>query len=309
MILPSWLRVARPAFLASALVLALVAPPALASRSAATPLHAVGAENFYADVIRQIGGRHVVVTSVLSDPNTDPHAYESSTVDASAVARADFVVANGVGYDDFMAKLENASPNPSRTVIDVGAMFGKKPGDNPHLWFDPATMPRVAARIATELTRRDPADAREFRANLKAFTTSLAPWTTQIARLRKRYAKTPVAVTEPVFNDTLDAVGLDVRTPVSFQLAIEEGNDPAPQDVHTVSALITNKSVAVLVYNEQTVEPSTKRLLALARDAKVPVVGVYETMPRGQTYQSWMRAEIEALEAALAHGRSTEMIR
>jgi zinc/manganese transport system substrate-binding protein len=278
------------------------------SKPGSSKIQAVGAENFYADVISQIGGTHVDVHSVLSNPNTDPHSYESNTVDASAVASADLIVENGVGYDAFMQKLEDASPRSERTVIDVGQIFAKRAGDNPHLWYLPATMPRIAGLIASELSKRDPADAKEFAANRKRFVASLQPWTAQIAALNHAYKGTPVAVTEPVFNYTAEALGLVIRTPVSFQLAVEEGNDPAPQDVAAVSALLSGKTVKAFIYNQQTVEPTTSRMLDLAHKSSIPVIGVYETMPAGLSYQQWMKAEVDAIARAIRSGVSTEKL-
>ena len=274
--------------------------------ASAKPLQAVGTENFYANVIAQIGGPYVRVYSILNNPNTDPHSYESDTRDASVVASADLVVQNGVGYDAFMQKLEAASPRSNRTVIDVGALLGMHAGDNPHLWYRPQTMPQVASAIATRLEQLDPTHRAVFEANRARFVRSLQPWFTQIASLRKRYAGTPIAVTEPVFNYTAQAIGLDIKTPQSFQLAIEEGNDPAPQDVSTVRTLLSGRKVRLFVYNQQTVEPTTVELLEVAHTAHLPVVGVYETMPQGQTYQSWMLAEVDAVQKALQNGESTE---
>ena len=269
-------------------------------------IHAVGAENFYANVIQQIGGRHVVTLGIISNPSTDPHSYESSTTDAAAVARASLVVQNGLGYDAFMQKLEAASPNKARTVVDVGQVFGRKAGDNPHQWYDPSTMPRVAGLVAAALTRLDPAGKETFQANLRRFDASLKPWTTHIAALRRRYKGWPIAVTEPVFGYAAQAVGLDVRTPRSFQLAIQEGNDPAPQDVQAVQNLLIQQKVKVFLYNQQAVEPITEQLLGLARAHHIPIIGVYESMPRSKTYQTWMEAEMNALDLALSRGRSTE---
>lgn len=285
-----------------------VACSAPAQSNDAKTLRAVGAENFYANVIAQVGGSHVQVVAVLSNPNTDPHSYESSTVDASAVAGADLIVQNGLGYDAFMRKLEDASPNATRTVIDVGQTLGYATGDNPHLWFDPATMPRVATMIADELSKRDPSHAAEYRHNAAQFTASLRPWTERITAFKRAHRDVPVAVTEPVFNHTADALGLKILTPPSFQLAVEEGNDPAPQDVATVNGLLSGK-VKAFIYNQQTVEPTTAQLLDLARKNRVPVVGVYETMPAGMTYQRWMVAEVDAVSLAITKGRSTEKLR
>lgn len=271
-------------------------------------IQAVGAENFYANVIQQIGGRHVAALGIISNPATDPHSYESSTTDAAAVARASLIVQNGLGYDAFMQKLAAASPNKARTVIDVGQVFGRKAGDNPHQWYDPATMPRVAGLVAAVLARLDPADRETFQANLRRFDASLKPWIAHIAALRRRYKGAPIAVTEPVFGYAAQAVGLRVLTPRSFQLAIQEGNDPAPQDVQAVQNLLIQQKVKVFLYNLQAVEPITERLLGLARAHHIPIVGVYESMPLSSTYQSWMEAELNALDLALSHGRSTERI-
>ena len=294
--------------LIAAAVLAQCAACAAPSSTTSTKIHAVGAENFYADVISQIGGSHVAVTSVLSNPNTDPHTYESSTTDADAVGSADLIVQNGIGYDAFMKKLEDASPRAQRTVIDVGAVFGKHAADNPHLWYLPSTMPRVATLIAAQLAKIDPRNAPQYNANRDRFIASLRPWSQAISQVHAKYNGTPVAVTEPVFSYVADAIGLDIRTPVSFQLAVEEGNDPAPQDVAAVRTLLSNKSVKAFIYNQQTVEPTTARLLDLARTLNLPVIGVYETMPAGMHYQQWMKAEVDAVMAALQSGRSTEKL-
>lgn len=283
-----------------------IAPWGAESARAGTVIQAIGAENFYADVIKQIGGSRVAALGIINNPSTDPHSYESSTRDASAVASAALVVQNGLGYDAFMNKLEAASPNKGRMVIDVGAALGYKTGDNPHLWYNPSTMPRVAALIAAALARRDPADKALFQANLRRFDAALTAWTGRIAALRRRFKGAPVAVTEPVFDYAASAVGLNVLTPSSFQLAVMEGNDPSLQDVQTEQNLFTQNKVKVFIYNQQAVVPITAKLLALARAHHIPVVGVYESMPRGKNYQGWMLAEMEALDRALSHGISTE---
>ncbi len=301
-----WPSLAHSPLLRGVAILGLLLIGAPRPVSAATLLHAVGSTNFYADIISQIGGRYVSVVGIISNPATDPHSYESSTRDAAAIATADLVVQNGLGYDSFMAKLEAASPRQARAVIDVGAALGYKEGDNPHLWYSPTAMPRVAALIAAELARRDPAHRPAYAANLRAFNRALAPWISGLARLRARFRGAPVAVTEPVLGYTLQAAGLDVRTPSSFQLAVQEGTDPAPQDVQAQQSLLTQHKVRALIYNQQAVEPLTVKLLDLARTHHIPIVGVYETMPRSKTYQSWMLAELVALDRALGTGVSTE---
>jgi len=278
------------------------------ARAAGIVVQAVASTNVYGDVIAQIGGRHVMVFSILSDPNTDPHTFESDTSDAAAVAKATLAVQNGIGYDSFIVKLEDASPNARRTVLDAGARLGYKTGDNPHIWYDPATMPRVAALIAAELSRQDPADKATFAANLRAFNASLKPWIDGIAALRRQYAGTPVAITEPVFAYEIQALGLTTLTPNSFALAIMQGNDPAPQDAQTEINLFSKNRVKVFFYNQQAVAPITVKLLGLARSHHIAIVGVYETKPRSKTYQQWMLAELQATKLALSRGISTEKL-
>lgn len=278
------------------------------TQAAGMVVQAVASTNVYGDVIKQIGGAHVAVFSILSNPNTDPHTYESNTTDAAAVARATLVVQNGLGYDSFIVKLENASPRSDRTVLDAGARLGYRTGDNPHIWYDPATMPRVAALVAAELSRQDRADAASFAANLRAFDLSLKPWTAGIAAVRKQYAGTPVAITEPVFGYEALALGLKILTPNSFALAIMQGNDPSPQDAQTETDLFTQNRVKVFFYNQQAVAPITVKLLGLARSHHIAVVGVYETKPLAMTYQQWMLAELQATRLALSKGISTEHI-
>ncbi|GAC1428428.1 MAG: metal ABC transporter solute-binding protein [Chloroflexota bacterium] len=284
------------------------APPGVAAAGARAVIYIVAAENEYADVLSQIGGHRVSIVGIISNPTIDPHTYESSTKDASAIAHADLVVQNGLGYDSFMGKLEVASPNPRRLVLSVGESRRFKTGDNPHIWYDPPTMPYVAAWAAAALARLDPANAPLFRANARAFDASMSGYTTRLAALRKRFAGVPVAVTEPVFGYALHAAGLTVLTPPSFQLAIMQGNDPAPQDMQVEENLLKQKKVRLLAYNQQAVAPVTARLWPLARAARVPVVGVYETKPPSMHYQQWMIAEVEAVRLALARGISTERL-
>lgn len=272
-------------------------------------IQAVGAENEYADVIKQIGGQYVSVTAIMSNPSTDPHTYEASIKDASLVANATLIVQNGLGYDDFMSKLEAASPNSNRTVIDVATALGYgKTTLNPHLWYKPDTMPRVAKLIADALSKQDPSEAQYFQSNLKKFDQSLQDWNQSLSDLKKSFPHVPVAVTEPVCDYLLEAAGMDIKTPWSFQAAVMNGVDPSPQDVQIQENLIKEHQVKVLLYNQQAVDDVTTALLKLARENHIPVVGVYETMPPNHTYQTWMEDEVKALKNAIQNGTSTETI-
>ncbi|HLX86927.1 MAG TPA: zinc ABC transporter substrate-binding protein [Acidimicrobiales bacterium] len=290
----------------------LVAAVLAGCTSAGTPsttgvVQAVGAENEYADVLAQIGGPYVHVSSIIENPNTDPHAFESSPSVAREVSAAELVVQNGLGYDAFMAKIESASASATRKVIVVQRLLGLPDSTpNPHLWYDPATMPKVARAMANALAALRPAHASFFQASLQSFDRSLTPWTDAIAAFKARFAGTPVATTEPVADYLLEAMGLDNRTPFAFQADVMNGTDPAPQDVTLEDGFFTGHQVKVFCYNQQVVSSLTASILQNAQRAGVPVVGVYETMPTpGYHYQSWMLAEVQAIEKAVAGGVST----
>ncbi len=276
----------------------------------AGPPLAIGVESQYADVLAQIGGPYVRVRSILSNPNTDPHAFEASPAVARAVAAASLVVMNGLGYDAWIERILAAVPNRERTVIDVRALLAvPRNSTNPHLWYDPRTMPAVAAAAARAFAALQPAHAEYFEANAQRFAASLGPWRQAIDSFRKHYGSTPVAVIEPVANALLEAAGCRILTPLALQLAIMNGTDPAPQDLASERALLSEGKVKVLIYNQQVTSPLTASFLQLAQAHHIPVVGVYETMPQpGYHYQSWMLAETNALRAAVAEGVSTRTL-
>jgi zinc/manganese transport system substrate-binding protein len=290
--------------LAGAGFLALVAGPAVA---AGIPV--VGIENEYADVIAQIGGPYVSVTAIETDPNTDPHTFEASPSVARQIAAARLIVENGLGYDSWADQMIAAAHSAGREVINVQTLRGLPDSTpNPHLWYDPATMPAVAAAVAAGLSRLDPAHASVFAANAKKFDASLAPWTRAMAAFKAQHPDVPVAVTEPVGDYMLQAIGANIKTPFSLQAAIMNGTDPAPQDVTTEMHLLTHRQVAVFVYNQQVTDPLTASFLAAAKAHHVPVVGVYETMPTGYHYQGWMLAEVKAMQRAVTTHQSTETL-
>ena len=288
--------------------LAVLAASCGAAAPGGPPL-AIGVESQYADVLSQIGGPYVTVRAILTNPNTNPHSFEASPAVAREVSQSSLVVMNGLGYDAWVERILAAAPNPRRRVIDVRRLL-RLPSDtlNPHLWYDPRTMPAVAEAAAQALTALDPAHAQYFQANARRFTASLAPWVAAIAAFRKDYGSTPVAVTEPVANALLEAAGCRILTPLALQVALMNGTDPAPQDVAAERSLLRGRKVKVLLYNRQVTGPLTSSFLELAREQHIPVVGVYETMPSGYHYQSWMLAEINALRAAVAHGASTRTL-
>jgi zinc/manganese transport system substrate-binding protein len=281
-----------------------------ASDTGSSPVIAVGAENEYANVIGQIGGKYVSVSAIDSNPNTDPHEFEASASDASEISQAQLIVQNGVGYDGYMNKIESSSPSSSRKVITVQNLLGL-PDDtpNPHLWYLPRTMPAVAKAVGDDLAAMRPSHAAYFRANVAKFDASLKPWLSAIAAFKAAYPHTTVAVTEPVGDYMLQAAGTDIMTPFGLQADIMNGVDPSPQYVSLEDSLFSQHKVKVFLYNQQVTDPLTVSFLALAHKNGIPVVGVYETMPTpGYDYQSWMLAEVNALHKAVADKTSTEKL-
>jgi zinc/manganese transport system substrate-binding protein len=269
---------------------------------------AVGAENEYADVISQVGGKYVQVSAIMSNPNTDPHTFEASPSIAREISAAQLIVQNGVGYDTFMSTIESAAGSGSSKVIDVQKLLGLPDSTaNPHLWYNPSTMPKVADAIAADLAAIQPAHAAYFKAHAKSFVASLDSWNNAIAAFKQAYAGVPVATTEPVADYMLQAVGADNLTPWTFQADIMNGVDPSPQNVALQKALFTDHKVKVFLYNQQVTEPLTESLITLANQNGIPVVGVYETMPTpGYDYQTWMLTEVQDLRKAVADKVSTE---
>ncbi len=273
-------------------------------------ISAVGAENEYANVIEQIGGKYVKVSAIESNPNTDPHTFEASPSVAQEVSAASLLIENGVGYDTYMEKIESASPSPSRKVINVQKLLGlPESTPNPHLWYKPQTMPAVARALVSDLSALQPAHAAYFQANATKFDESLRPWYAAIAKFKAAYPNTPVATTEPVGDYMLEAAGTKNMTPFSLQADIMNGTDPAPQNVTLQNGLFSGHRVKVFVHNQQVTDSLTESFVQAAKRAGIPVVGVYETMPApGYDYQSWMLAEVKALERAVAEHVSTEKL-
>lgn len=259
----------------------------------------VAVERVYGDVARQLGGAAVEVTTILDSPSADPHDYEPTTRDADAISDADVVIENGLGYDAFADHLLAASPNADRTLVNVGMLGDHRLGDNPHVWYEMRSLRRLSDALANDLARRKPAARDAIDGRRAAFDAWIDAFSARLATLAKRREGTRVAITEPVFDYVLHAAHLDIATPAAFSHAIEEGNDPAPQDVDAMRALIGGRGVAAFVYNAQTVEPSTTNLLALAASARVAVVPVTETLPPNETTQAWMDRELSALARAL----------
>ncbi len=261
----------------------------------------VAAENFWGNVAAQIGGSHVAVTSIISDPNVDPHLYQSDPRDAALVTNAQLVIENGLGYDDFVDDILATGGRSGRHVLTVANAVGVTGSDpNPHIWYWTARLPLVAAAIAAQLEAIDPAHRASYAAGARRFDASLRPLLATIAEIKAAYAGTKIAYTERVPGYLVDAAGLVLGTPASFSQAIEDGNDPSPADTEAFDRDLTSHAVKVLLYNSQVVDAQTTQIKQLATTAGIPIVGVSETMPPSyRDFQAWQLAQDRALLAAL----------
>ncbi len=285
----------KAAVLSTLLTLTFAAAPA----ASAAPVRIVAAENFYGDVAKQIGGDAVAVTSILANPDDDPHLFEASVQTAKAVADAQVAIENGVGYDTWMEKLLKAHKAPNRREIDVGALAGRRPGDNPHLWYDPANMKAVGKALGAALAALVPAHRSDYLQGEARFAESLKPLEAKIGDMRTKFMGTPVAASEPVFGYMAALLGLDVHGE-KFALAVMNGAEPAASDVAAFEDALTGHKVKAMLFNAQASEPTVQRLVKIAKASGVPVVGVSETEPPGTAYQAWMLAQLDALDAALS---------
>jgi zinc/manganese transport system substrate-binding protein len=261
----------------------------------------IAGENFWGSIALQLGGSHVSVQSVVSDPNADPHEYESSANDARAFAEARLVILNGAGYDDWGTKLLNANPATDRHVLTVADLVGKKVGDNPHFWYSPDDVVKVADAITAQYRSIDSADAGYFDQRRAELTTALQPYFDEIGKIKLKYAGRPVGATESIFVYLAAALGLNLTTPAEFMNAVAEGNDPPVSAVVEFQDQISANQIKVLVYNVQTTTAVTTTVKALAASHHIPSVGVSETLlPANLTFQEWQLKQLTSLEAALS---------
>lgn len=290
----------RTAILAAVSALSLfAASPAFAQANGA-PVPIVAAENFYGDIAQQIGGQDVRVISILNNPDQDPHLFEASPSVARNLSAARIVIFNGIDYDPWMAKLVAAVRAADRKTIVVADLVGRKTGDNPHIWYDPATMLALAKALAGTLAVIDPDHRSGYERRLAAFQQSVEPIRSRIAGLRTRLAGTPVTATEPVFGYMFDALGMQVRN-LPFQLAVMNNTEPSASDIAAFETDLKTRRVRLLVYNSQVASPIATRMSKLARASGIPVVGATETEPAGKIYQAWMLDDLDAVDRALAN--------
>ena len=292
-----WILVWAMAALVSAAACSQAGPHNVSSGSA---LQVVAGQNFWGSIATQLGGTKADVQSVVTDPNADPHEYESNANDARAFATANLVILNGAGYDTWAGKLLSASPNQGRHVLTVADVLGKKEGDNPHFWYNPDWVIKIADKITAEYKSLDSGDAAYFDQQRAAFTTALQPYTQRLHEIKQKFAGVPVGATESIFVYLATYLGLNLISPPEFMQAVAEGNDPPADTVATFQNQVTTKAIKVLVYNVQTSTAVTNNLKVLATQSGIPVVGVSETLqPETATFQEWQDSQLIALENAL----------
>ncbi len=277
----------------------LTACGASSTNASSQGIRVVAAENFYGNLASQLGGNLVSVTSILSDPNVDPHEYQSNVKTGILVSEANLVIENGAGYDDWMDKILSSAPASGRLILKGYDLAPTHLPENEHVWYSFANMAAIAQAITNTYIRLDPAHSTVFEQHLQAFKQSLDPLQQKIATIKAKYQGTPVGLTETIYLYQTQPAGLTVLTPFGFEKAVAEGNDPPSDAVIAATNQITNHQIKVLIYNEQTITPVTTNLENLARAAHIPVVPVSETMPPDKTYQTWMMAQLETLQTAL----------
>jgi zinc/manganese transport system substrate-binding protein len=270
------------------------------SSSSSAVLNVIAGENFWGSIASQLGGIHANVTSIVSDPNADPHQYTASASDARVFATAQYVILNGAGYDDWGQQLLSANPVSGRKVLTVATLLGKKDGDNPHLWYDPNYVETVANQITKDYQSLDPKDSAYFTQQRAAFEAALGPYHQRLNEIKSKFAGRKVGATESIFVYMADYLSLDLISPPEFMKAVAEGNDPPADSVVTFEQQIEQKQISVLVFNVQTVTPVTDHLKALAAAQAIPLASVSETIqPPDATFEEWQVGQLLQLQNAL----------
>ncbi|MGW3177463.1 metal ABC transporter solute-binding protein, Zn/Mn family [Streptomyces sp. NPDC001153] len=265
-------------------------------------IQVVAAENFWGSIASQLGGSHVKVTSIINNPDADPHDYEPTAADARTVAGAQYTIVNGIGYDAWADKLLAANPGSGRTQLKIGDLVGIKPGGNPHRWYSPDNVHQVIEKITADYKKIDPADAAYFDQQKTTFETkTLAGYNKLIADIKAKYAGTPIGASESIVTPLAEGLGLKMLTPETFLDAMSEGSDPTAKDKATIDQQIKNKKIKIYVYNSQNSTPDVQAQVKEAKAQGIPVATVTETLtPAGATFQQWQTTQLQGIEQALA---------
>jgi len=288
-------------------IYALSRPASASTTTSATgstgAIQVVAAENFWGNLVSQLGGVHVNVTSIVSNPDTDPHEYESNPGDARAITNAQLVIVNGAGYDTWALGIISAENTPNQRVLNVQELINQSVTANPHFWYSPYYVNDTVAATYTDLVAIDPTDTAYFHQQYASLNASL--WQSYMkteVEIKQEFGGAPIASTESIFAYMANATGLDLVSPAGFMEAVAEGNDPPAQDVAAMEQLMMggNSTVRALVYDKQTITPLTTDIESLAAQHQIPVIGITETMqPRNTTFQLWMGGELNDIYNAL----------
>ncbi|EXG80503.1 metal ABC transporter solute-binding protein, Zn/Mn family [Cryptosporangium arvum] len=276
-----------------------------AASDGAKSTQVVASTNVYGDIVKQIAGdsSKVEITSIISDPSQDPHSYEANTQTQLKLSKADLVIENGGGYDDFMDTMLKSANNGDATVLNAVEVSGKTaPADgelNEHVWYDLPSIEKLVPKITEALSAADTSEKATFEANAKTFLGKVQQLESAAAAIKAKHNGEGAAITEPVPVYLLQASGLVDKTPEEFSEAVEEGTDVPAAVLQETLGLFTAKQVKVLAYNEQTAGPESDKVVAAAKSAGVPVVAVTETLPPGKDYVSWMSGMLSSLQTAL----------
>src|SRR5579864_397573 len=269
--------------------------------SATGKIQVVAAENFWGSIAAQLGGEKVSVTSIIENPNSDPHDYEPTAADARTIAVAKFVVVNGIGYDGWTQHLLDANPESGRDVLNVGTLVGIPAGGNPHQWYSPTSVRRVIDAMTAEYEKIDPADKTFFEQQKSTFlTVALKEYFSLIAQIKNSYSGTPVGASESIFEGMAPALGLRLLTPFSFLKAISEGTEPTAADKAMIDHEIQTRAISAYIYNSQNATPDIQRQIEECRTRGIPVTTITETLvPAGASFQQWQVAQLRALAETL----------
>ena len=274
-------------------------------------LQVVASTNVYGQIAEEIGGDLVDVTSIVASAAQDPHSFEATAKDQLTVSNADLIIENGGGYDAFIEALVDSSGSEAPVItavefsaawpgVDAGSGTDYVEGFNEHVWYDPTAVGALAQGIADELAALQPDDAETFQANAAAYVAQIAGLESALAEIDASHAGQKVFVTEPVPVYLVIAAGLENATPAAFSQAVEEGQDVPPATLLESLTLLRDGGIGVVITNAQTGGAETTQIVDEAQGLGIPVIAFSETLPEGQTYISWMQANIEALAAALA---------
>jgi zinc/manganese transport system substrate-binding protein len=271
------------------------------SARGAGKLQVAAAENFWGSIAAQLGGSKVAVSSIVADPDVDPHSYEPTASDGVTIARSQMAIVNGIGYDTWASKLLAANASSTRLQLDIGKLLGLKQGENPHQWYSPSSVQRVIAQIVADYKRLDPKNASFFDRRRATFQSAgLAEYERLRDRIRTRYSGVPVGYSESIFQPLGQDLGLKLLTPGSFAKAIAEGADVSAADKQTVDRQAEDRAIEVWVYNSQNATPDVQRVNQLARTAHIPIASITETLsPASATFEQWQSAQLRTLIAAL----------